>query len=369
MKIGLTFDLRSQYLAEGYSEEQTAEMDREETIDALADALEDQGHTTVRIGNARNLVDKLASGARWDLVFNICEGLHGLAREAQVPALLDAFNLPYTFSDPLVLSLCMHKGMTKAVMLRAGVPTSDFCVVESMADLPNVLLPFPAFVKPIAEGTGKGITSRSKVTNRIELAERCADLLQSFTQPVLVEPFLSGREFTVSLLGSGISARVLGTLEIILLEAAEPDVYSYANKERSEELVECRYVSNADPTVKAAEVAALAAWRALGCRDAGRVDLRCDASGKPLVMEINPLAGLHPTHSDLPLTATAVGMTFQQLVRNIVEQAASRVAAVSTVSQKPEIPSPHFDVQAARKASQTTRQTLHAAAGTSTPLG
>ena len=130
MNIGLTYDLRTDYLAEGYSEEETAEFDRPETIEAIEGALQELGYQTDRIGNAKRLVERLAQGDRWDLVFNIAEGLHGVAREAQVPAILDVYDIPYTFSDPLVLSLALHKKLTKTVVRQAGVPTPDFALVE-----------------------------------------------------------------------------------------------------------------------------------------------------------------------------------------------------------------------------------------------
>ena len=155
MRIGLTYDLRSEYLAMGYSEEATAEFDREETVDGIESALQRLGHATERIGHIRRLVERLAEGRRWDLVFNIAEGLNGIGREAQVPALLDAYGIPYTFSDPLVLGVCLHKGLTKLVVRDAGVPTPDFALVERPEDLARVGLPFPVFAKPVAEGTGK----------------------------------------------------------------------------------------------------------------------------------------------------------------------------------------------------------------------
>ncbi len=126
MRVGLTYDLRSEYLAQGYSEDETAEFDKEETIDAIEETLRAMGHATERIGNVRRLFGLLAEGRRWDLVFNIAEGLHGIGREAQVPAALEAFDIPYTFSDPLVMSLTLHKAMTKRVLRDAGVATSDF---------------------------------------------------------------------------------------------------------------------------------------------------------------------------------------------------------------------------------------------------
>ncbi len=131
MTIGLTYDLRSEYLAAGFGEEETAEFDRDDTIDAIETALQELGYETDRIGTARTLTSRLSQGDRWDLVFNIAEGLNGIGREAQVPALLDIFNIPYTFSDPMVMSLTLHKGMTKRIVRDAGIPTVDFHVVKN----------------------------------------------------------------------------------------------------------------------------------------------------------------------------------------------------------------------------------------------
>lgn len=326
MRLGLTYDLRSEYLAAGYGEEETAEFDRDDTIDSIDAALRKLGHETDRIGNVQQLVKRLAAGDRWELVFNICEGLRGPGREAVVPALLDAYDIPYTFADPLVLTVSLHKGLTKTVLREHGIRTPHSMLVEELAALTNVRLRYPLFIKPVSEGTGKGITAASKINNPDELAAGCAALLEKFRQPVLVEEFLPGREFTTALLGTGDDARVLGTMEIILLDAAEPEVYSYVNKERCEELVEYRLGRpDIDPEVAAAEALALAAWRALGGRDAGRVDIRSDATGQPQFIEANPLAGLHPQHSDLPIIATMVGLPYIELIRRIVDSAAHRV--------------------------------------------
>jgi len=326
MKIGLTYDLRAEYLALGFSELETAEFDRGDTVECIESAISSLGHQTVRLGHARQLIQRLAAGDSWDLVFNICEGMYGLGREAQVPAILDVYNIPYTFSDPLVMSLSLHKGLTKNVIRAAGLATPDFRVVNGLSDLMEPWTSFPAFAKPVAEGTGKGVTPSSRINSEVELKATCQDLLQRFRQPVLVESYLPGREFTVGLLGTGKAARVLGTLEIVLLSGAEPGVYSYVNKERCEELVEYRLVSSAsDAEVQEAERIALGAWRSLNCRDGGRVDLRSNSLGQPQFLEVNPLAGLHPQHSDLPMLATAVGMPYVELIRSIVDSAFERL--------------------------------------------
>ncbi|HSO20079.1 MAG TPA: D-alanine--D-alanine ligase [Desulfosarcina sp.] len=326
LTIGLTYDLRSAYLAEGFSEEATAEFDREDTIAAIDATLQSLGYRTDRIGHGRQLAEALAAGRRWDLVFNIAEGMHGIGREAQVPALLDMYQIAYTFSDPLVMSLTLHKGMTKRVVRDAGVPTADFEVVDAPEGAGDVGFAPPYFVKPVAEGTGKGVTPESIVRRKSDLEAACRRLIGRFGQPVIVEPFLPGREFTTGIVGTGSAARVLGTIEVHLLDTAEPGVYSYVNKEECESRVLYRLVRGAeDPVAAEAERVALKAWRALGCRDAGRIDLRCDGHGRPQFIEVNPLAGIHPEHSDLPIICNHLGIPYGQLIQWIVESAAARI--------------------------------------------
>jgi D-alanine-D-alanine ligase len=310
----------------GYSEEETAEFDRDDTITAIESALQNLGYTTDRIGNGWQLAERLVKGDRWDLVFNIAEGLRGISRESQVPALLDLYGIPYTFSDPVITGLTLHKAMTKHVIRDNGLPTPDFMIVKSPSDAVEISFPPPYFIKPLAEGTGKGVTAKSIVRDKKLISKRCEDLLKQFHQPVLVEKYVSGREFTVGIVGTGMDARVLGTMEIILLPQAETEVYSYINKEQCEELVEYKKVSAADdPIVKESENVALNSWNALECRDAGRVDLRCDEKGNPYFLEVNPLSGLHPLHSDLPILCTHLGISYINLIKEIVTSALKRV--------------------------------------------
>ncbi|MCB2183494.1 MAG: D-alanine--D-alanine ligase [Desulfobulbaceae bacterium] len=328
MNIGITYDLRSEYLAMGFSEDETAEFDRDDTIVAIENALQGLGHETERIGHVKQLAAALVAGRSWDLVFNIAEGMFGIGREAQIPALLDAYAIPYTFSDPLVMSLTLHKGMTKSVLRDAGVATSDFLVASDAAGGENINFPPPYFIKPIAEGTGKGVTPASIVRDREGLGKGVEDLVAIYNQPVLIEPYLSGREFTVGIVGTGAEAEVVGSMEIVLMDKAEQGVYSYVNKENCEELVEYHLVSAADDALVAeAERIALSAWRVLGCRDAGRIDIRCDGGSQPLFMEVNPLAGIHPEHSDLPIICTKKGISYSWLMERIINSAAKRISS------------------------------------------
>jgi D-alanine-D-alanine ligase len=323
VKIGITYDLRDDYLREGYSDEDTAEFDSVETISAIEASLRALGHVADRIGHVRALTRRLALGDRWDLVFNIAEGLSGFGREAQVPALLDAFGVPYTFSDPLVLTLALHKGMAKRVVRDLGIPTADFTIVERLSDVAGVSLSFPLFIKPVAEGTSKGISRASKVSNLSELRSGCAMLLERFRQPVLVEAFLPGRELTVGIVGTGEDATALGALEVLLQSEADPDIYSFANKQDYKNRV--RYRVADDWVAEAACRMALAVWQGLGCRDGGRVDIRCDAGGNVNFLEVNPLAGLHPENSDIVILGRMLGFSHEQLIDRIVASATQRL--------------------------------------------
>ena len=323
MTVGLTYDLRSAYLKEGYSEEETAEFDRDDTIDSIENTLKELCYQTDRIGHVRQLASRLAKGDRWDIVFNIAEGMFGIAREAQIPALLDAYNIPCVFSDALVLALSLHKGMCKHVIRDCSIPTPEFKVVNDVSDIDKVKLPMPLFAKPIAEGTGKGVDGNSKVNSMKELKTLCGDLLIKYKQPVLVETFLPGREFTVGIVGTGYEAKSVGVLEVVLKGDAEPDAYSYVNKEKCEELVQ--YILVKDKIAKECEKVALDSWRALGCRDGGRVDVRLDDKGVPNFLEVNPLAGLHPLHSDLPILSTLNGIAYKDLIKMIMDSAVKRV--------------------------------------------
>ncbi|MBN2172633.1 MAG: hypothetical protein JW731_00785 [Bacteroidales bacterium] len=322
MVVGLTYDLRSDYLKMGYSEQETAEFDRDDTIDAIEKTIQSLGFETERIGNIYALTGQLNQGKKWDIVFNICEGMFGIGRESQVPALLEAFKIPYVFSGPVVLSLTLHKALTKRVVRDAGILTPDFYVVSSEKDIADIQMPFPLFAKPLAEGTGKGIDGKSVLNNEKELKNICVHLLNSHQQPVLVESFLPGREFTVGITGWGNKAKAVGIMEVVLKNEAEKDVYSYKNKEECESLVE--YVSVTGQIAEDAIQLSLNAYRVLECLDAGRVDVRLDALSRPQFIEINPLAGLHPEHSDLPILCSLNGISYPNLMERIMRSATER---------------------------------------------
>lgn len=322
MKIGLTYDLREDYLALGFSDEEAGEFDAAETIDAVEAAIRSHGHEVDRIGGIKALVPRLARGETWPLVWNMCEGVHGIAREAQVPALLEAYGIPFVFSSADVLVSSMDKAVAKLIVRSFGVPTPDFVVVRTARDLTAVKLPYPLFVKPLAEGTSKGVQETSRVADRAQLTTKCLEVLKTYRQPALVETFLPGREFTVGIVGSGVNARAIGVSEIRFLPGGDPSAYSYKNKMEAFDELSLATGPLAD---EAAQVA-VAAWRALNCRDAGRIDIRCDAEGHASFIECNPLAGLRPNWSELTQLAGLVGMSYEALIGEILDNALPRAA-------------------------------------------
>jgi D-alanine-D-alanine ligase len=332
MRMGLAYDLRGDYRALGFSEEQVAEFDSKETIDEIAAAIERCGASVERIGNGRALANMFAGGARFDLVFSIAEGLKGRNREGQVASLCELYDQPYVFSDALTISATLDKAVAKRIVRDCGIPTADFAVLRRGADARNVALPFPLFVKPIAEGTGKGCERASKVCDITELEAAAEDLVRRFEQPAIAEPYLPGRELTVGIIGTGDEARAIAVMEVVLRESAEQGIYSYLNKEECEARVIYKLAD--DNEARLCATLALQAYRALECRDAARIDFRSDAAGVPQFLEANPLAGLHPRHSDLPILTTLSGKTYDWLIAEILDSAATRYGLAAPMRSK-----------------------------------
>jgi len=328
MLIGMTYDLKDEYIQQGFTNEEAAEFDSLETIEAIEEAIKLLGHNVERIGNVKALVTALAHGKTWDLVFNICEGVNGISRESQVPCLLEAYNIPYTFSSPETNAITMDKSVAKQLVANAGVATAPFKVVRNISDIDKLDIPFPLFVKPLAEGTGKGIDARSNISDKESLRSKCEYLLKTFNQPVLVESYLSGRDITVGIVGNGKNAKVIAVMETFYDTNAESLSQSFYNKKNYEEVLQYRIIDD-DVAKKAAE-ASLKSWETLNCRDAGRFDFRCDKNNTPYFLELNPLAGLHPIDSDLPMLSRKVGIDFNQLIAMIINCAIERYGLCKT---------------------------------------
>ena len=323
LSIGLCYDSKEEYLAAGHSKLEVAEFDDEGVISGLEDTLSGLGHRVERVGRGRALAARLVAGDRWDLVFNVTEGLRGRAREAQVPALCELFDQPYTFSDPVTCGLTLDKSLAKRIVRDKGLPTPGFIVVRSLSDIDSRINGNPMFVKPLAEGSSKGVGAYSIVSNRKQLIKTCTRLLPDFPTGLLVEELLPGREVTVGVVGNGLRARVVAVMEVVWTDRSEVEAYTQLNKDEYLDRMEYRLVTGEPLADQAAELA-LAVVEALDCRDAARVDMRCDPAGKLSFIEVNPLPGLHPVRSDLPIMARMAGLSYDDLLGEIVTAAKER---------------------------------------------
>jgi D-alanine-D-alanine ligase len=314
-------------------DDEFAEWDSIETIDAVAAALGEVGEVILLEAN-EDFPERLRA-ERPDIVFNIAEGQNGVNREAHVPAICEFFCIPYSGSDPLALSICLDKARTKEMLAYHGVPTAAFAVVRSIDDLSAArALSFPLFAKPIHEGSSKGITERNFCRNRDELEAQTAFLLETYRQPVIVEEYLPGAEFTCAVLGNGSEARVLpivGMNFASLPDGALP-IYGFEAKwiwdrpERPLQMFDCPAHID-DSLTKAIELVTLDAYRVLGCRDWSRIDVRLDADGVPNIVEVNPLPGILPNPEDnscLPKAARAAGLDYDRLIQSALLAAAER---------------------------------------------
>jgi len=300
--------------------DETAEFDKQETVDAIDNSLKQMGHETEPIGNVFQLIEAIAAGKKWDIVFNIAEGLYGDGRESVVPAILDQYKIPYVFSGPVVMGLSLNKHLAKLVVAAAGVPVSPGCLITELKDLNKCNLKYPLFVKPVSEGTGKGITEKSLVNSSAELAKMVEWILTEFRQPALVEEYLPGREFTVGVVGYKEEAAAIGGMEVM---TANNLPYSVEVKENYQNY--CKYKPLDADIIDECKSVALSAWKALNAVDAGRVDLKADRNGNICFIEANPLAGLNPIHSDLPILSRMYGIEYQTLMEMIMKSAIKRM--------------------------------------------
>jgi D-alanine-D-alanine ligase len=332
MRIGITYDLKAEGAApQGAPDDFQEEFDSPVTIEAIAAALRGLGHEVVKLGDGRELLERLLADPP-DLVFNMAEGQGvGRSREARVPAVLEMLGIPYTGSDPLTLAVTLDKDCAKRLVGSSPVVAVPGGVVvhpreNVRAAVAHARLRFPVIVKPAWEGSSKGIRGTCVVDGAEDLAGVVGGLGRDHQQPILVEEFIQGEELTVGVLGND-PPRVLGVMRVLPLRPVERFIYSLEVKR--DYLRQVRYESPAQlPASKLARVhgAALEVYRRLGCRDIARVDFRLAEDGV-YFLEVNPLPGLNPESSDLVILAGLLGMSHAQLIEAILQAALDRLAA------------------------------------------
>ncbi len=350
MRIGITYDLKSDDTTPGtllppppkgagesnvLPDDLQEEFDSPVTIEGIASVIRSLGHDVIKLGDGREMLQRLLADPP-DFVFNFAEG-HGVARsrEARVPAVLEMLGIPHTGSDPLTLAATLDKDCARRLVASAGVPIpagfvlapEDADQFASDRDITAVLnehrLQLPVILKPVWEGSSKGIRKKCLVENRADFAAVVRSLWQDYRQPVLVEEFIQGDELTVGLVGND-PPQIIGVMRVLPTEPTDRFVYSLEVKRDFRRMVryECPPALPAE-ILRRVESATRAAYRILGCRDVSRIDFRL-RDGVPYFLEVNPLPGLNPESSDLVILAGLAGWTYEQLIESILRAGLER---------------------------------------------
>jgi D-alanine-D-alanine ligase len=329
MHIGITYDLKSDASPpEGLPDDFQEEFDSPATIEAIASVLRGLGHTVEKLGDGREMLQRLLADPP-DFVFNFAEGQGiGRSREARVPAVLEMLGIPYSGSDPLTLTVTLDKDCAKKLVAADGVAVAGGIVIHPTDVLSTQYsalstLTFPVIVKPAWEGSSKGIRGKSVVDRPEDLLAVVASMLGDYQQPILVEEYIQGDELTVGVVGND-PPEIIGIMRVVPREQTDRFVYGLDIKRDYKRLVkyECPAPLSANDEA-AVRDATLKVWKALGCRDVSRVDFRL-RDGVPYFLEVNPLPGLNPVDSDLVILANLAGWTYERLINRIVQAALDR---------------------------------------------
>lgn len=309
----------------GGIDDQDEEFDLPETIDAIQEVLKTEGFEVFPLGGGIEIANKIRE-QQIDFIFNVAEGFGGRSREAHIPSLLEMMEIPYSGSDPLGLAVTLEKGITKRIAASLAIPTPSFWVLDGVDDISNVPHRFPLFVKPLWQGSSKGIRRTSRVENSEDLEREVARLFENYPgDNVMIEEYVEGREFTVGVVGNK-NPEVIGIMEIAFRDPRQKDFcYSLEVKRNWKEEVEYHVPPRLDRRVEEAICkSAVRLFRTLKLRDIARFDFRLDRQGLFYFLEVNPLPGLSPESGDLVILAQKKGWSYQDLVLKITQSAFSR---------------------------------------------
>lgn len=330
MRIGLAYDLKEDVerelcLTSKLLEDALEEYDSAETVDAIASTLQDNGHSVIRLGGGKAFLDNVLRSSV-DFVFNIAEGRGNYrSREAQVPSVLEMLGIPYSGSDPQCLAICLDKPLTKKLVAMSGICTPKWELVSSANQLTGTnSIPLPAFIKPAYEGSSKGIRTKSVAETVEQLVEMATSLIKHYQQPALVEEFIPGDDITVGIIGNS-PAKILGIMRVLPKKDTQHFVYSLEMKRNWELLLRYECPANLPSAmIQQISTTSIQIFDILGCRDFARLDFRLGKDGNLYFLEINPLPGLNPKSSDLPIMASKMGLTYQHLIIEILNSALQR---------------------------------------------
>lgn len=323
LRVGLTYNLKKGIKSD--IEDIEAEYDNIETISAIKNALE-QSNCMVELLEADAFIFEKLSRSKVDIVFNIAEGIYGRGREAQVPAILNFFKIPFTGSDETTLCISLDKAITKRLLKSYNIKTPRYQLVDNKETKVKRSLRFPLIVKPNAEGSSKGISNLAIVEDACQFNVLMEKNLAAYNQTMLVEEFIRGREFTVAVLGNGEETMVFPPMEIIYKNSdGNSNIYSYEVKKNYTKYIGYTCPAELDTkTERKMGQVARKVYDILECKDFSRIDFRLSENGEIYFIEINPLPGLAPGYSDYPMIAEFCGVSYDSLIRMILNSALIR---------------------------------------------
>lgn len=320
--VGLAFNLKKGLESE--VEDIEAELDSIDTVNAIKEAIENLGCKVTLFEADENIIPSLLDN-KPDIVFNIAEGLNGRGREAHIPALLSFLGIPFTGSDETTLCIALDKVVTKRLLSTYGINTPAFCLIKNNLE-ETLNIKYPAIVKPNAEGSSKGISDMAIVNNEEQLKEIISKNYKMYNQPMLVEEYIKGREFTVAIIGNGPDLKVFPPMEIRFKKNEEKyNIYSYNVKKNYKEYIEyiCPPIVN-NKILNEMVSTAKKVYECLDCKDFSRIDFRVSDKGEIHFIEINPLPGLAPSYSDLPMITEFNGITYPETIKMVLNSALKR---------------------------------------------
>jgi len=290
-------------------------------------------HDVILIEADVNCFNKLLAN-KPDIVFNIAEGKKGINREAFIPSVCEFLELPYTGSDALTLSSTLHKARTKEILAFNNIPTPPYKLIDDISLIDTVDFLLPAIVKPLSEGSSKGIYNSCLVYDKEHLLQKIEHTILTYNQPCIIEQFINGREFTVALLGNKQDLQVLPIIEINFsaLPMDLAPIYSFEakwvadTKDHPLNIFSCPANISAELEEKIKQTA-IKAFNALECKDWARIDIRLDENNIPNIIEINPLPGILPdpaSNSCYPKAARAAGLSYSDMINSVLNAACKR---------------------------------------------
>lgn len=326
LKIGLVLNTRKD------TSEFEVEYDPPHTIELIKSGIEKAGYECVFI-EADEYVAENVKLHKPDLVFNRSEGLKGESRESHIPAILEMLGIPYIGSDILTTALSLNKGWTKKILAYDNIGSPKFIIVDGLDEIKDLDFSFPLFLKPNEEGSSIGINEDNIVSNKTQLENKLKMMIDLYKEPILIEEFIEGREFSAGVLGTKDGKfEILSIIEIDFSKFPTDigNVFGQRAKTLFDDLG--HYICPAiltDELKDDIETTTLKICELLDIKDFSRLDFRLNSNNELFFLEINPLPGMDfdlesNDFSFYPYMAIKSGYTYDDLIKRLIESALFR---------------------------------------------